>query len=68
MESLSNTEDAAQVLLISTQLLFQYLTSTMIKISGKFVSSILTYLQQYLNESDFNLLQKYHGMLSYKSF
>ncbi|XP_050535662.1 E3 UFM1-protein ligase 1 homolog [Daktulosphaira vitifoliae] len=64
LESLSHAEeDAAQVLLISTQLLFQSITSTMIKISGKFVSSILAYLQKHLNENDFNLLQKYHDLV-----
>lgn len=65
MKSLSdNEDDAAQVLLIVTQLLFQSITLTMIKISGKFVSVLLGFLQKHLNEDDFIVLQNYHGMYS----
>lgn len=63
LKSLSEVEDdAAQVLLIATQLLFQTITQTMIKVSGKFVSVILGFLQKHLNEQDFSVLQTYHGI------
>lgn len=68
MNSLSNTEDdAAQVLLIATQILFQSITQTMIKVSGKFVSILLGFLQKYMNEQDFSVLHNYHGMIHNKS-
>lgn len=63
LKSLSdNEDDAAQVLLIVAQILFQSITQTMIKISGKFVSVLLGFLQKHLNEEDFSVLQNYHGM------
>lgn len=63
MKSLSDIEDdAAQILLIATQILFQSITQTMIKVSGKFVSVLLGFLQKHLNEVDFSVLQNYHGM------
>lgn len=54
--------DAAQILLIATQILFQSITQTMIKVSGKFVSILLGFLQKHLNEQDFLVLQNFHGM------
>lgn len=64
LKSLSNIEDdAAQVLLIATQILFQSITQTMIKISGKFVSILLGFLQKHMNEQDFLILQNYYGMI-----
>lgn len=51
------------MLLIATQLLFQSITQTMIKASGKFVSILLGFLQKHLNEQDFSVLQNYHGIL-----
>lgn len=64
LKSLSDIEDdAAQVLLIATQILFQSITQAMIKVSGKFVSALLGFLQKQMNEQDFSILQKYHGMI-----
>lgn len=62
LKSLSDIEDnAAQVLLIATQILFQSITQTMIKVSGKFVSVLLGFLQKHMNEQDFSVLQNFHG-------
>lgn len=64
MKSLSDIEDdAAQVLLIVTQILFQSITQTMIKVSGKFVSVLLRFLQKHLNEQDFSVLRNYYGIM-----
>lgn len=64
LKSLSDIEDdAAQVLLIATQILFQSITQTMIKISGKFVSVLLGFLQKHMIEQDFLVLQNYHSMI-----
>jgi hypothetical protein len=69
LNSLSNTEnDAAQVLLIVTQILFQSITQTMIKVSGKFVSILLGFLQKHINEQDFSVLQNYYGMIHDRLF
>jgi len=62
LKSLEIENDAAQVLLIATQILFQSITQTMIKVSGKFVSILLGFLQKHINEHDFSILQNYHGM------
>lgn len=62
LKSLSDIEDdAAQILLIATQILFQSITQTMIKVSGKFVSVLLGFLQKHMNEQDFFVLQNFHG-------
>lgn len=65
LKCLSDTDenDAAKVLLIATQILFQSITQTMIKVSGKFVSVILGFLQKHLNEQDFCILRNYHGII-----
>lgn len=63
LKSLSEIEDdSAQVLLIATQILFQSITQTMIKVSGKFVSVLLGFLQKHLSDQDFSVLQNYHGL------
>lgn len=65
MKSLTDIEDdAAQVLLISTQILFQSITQTMIKVSGKFVSILLGFLQKHMIEQDFSVLQNYNGIVN----
>jgi len=56
-------DDSAQVLLIATQILFQSITQTMIKVSGKFVSVLLGFLQKHLSDQDFSALQNYHGKI-----
>lgn len=62
MKSLSETkDDAAQVLLIASQILFQSITQSMINVPGKFVSVLLGFLQKHLSEQDFTVLQSYHG-------
>ncbi|KAL4149709.1 hypothetical protein QTP88_003586 [Uroleucon formosanum] len=64
LKSLSDIEDdSAQVLLIATQILFQSITQTMIKVSGKFVSVILGFLQKHLSDQDFSILQNYHDLV-----
>ncbi|VVC33621.1 E3 UFM1-protein ligase 1 [Cinara cedri] len=60
VRSLDIEDDAAQVLLIATQILFQSVTQTMIKISGKFVSVLLGFLQKHINEQELSVLQNYH--------
>lgn len=66
MKSLSDIEDdAAQVLLIATQILFQSVTQTMIKVSGKFVSVLLRFLEKHLNEQDFSTLRNYYSIILY---
>lgn len=63
LKSLSEIEDdSAQVLLIATQILFQSITQTMIKVSGKFVSVLLGFLQKHISDQDFSVLQNYHGL------
>ncbi|CAH1713193.1 unnamed protein product [Aphis gossypii] len=64
LKSLSEIEDdSAQVLLIATQILFQSITQTMIKVSGKFVSVLLGFLQKHLSDQDFSVLQNYHDLV-----
>lgn len=64
LKSLSDIEDdSAQILLIASQILFQTITQTMIKVSGKFVSVLLGYLQKHLSDQDFTALQNFHGMI-----
>uniref|UniRef100_A0A2S2NIB6 E3 UFM1-protein ligase n=1 Tax=Schizaphis graminum TaxID=13262 RepID=A0A2S2NIB6_SCHGA len=64
LKSLSEIEDdSAQVLLIATQILFQSITQTMIKVSGKYVSVLLGFLQKHLSDQDFSVLQNYHDLV-----
>lgn len=35
----------------------------MIKVSGKYVSVLLGFLQKHLNEQDFSVLRYYHGIM-----
>ncbi|KAL5232832.1 hypothetical protein ACI65C_000242 [Semiaphis heraclei] len=64
LKLLSDIEgDSAQVLLIATQILFQSITQTMIRVSGKFVSVLLGFLQKHLSDQDFFILQNYHDLV-----
>lgn len=65
LKSLSDVkDDPAEVLLVFTvypNSFSQTVSQNMIKVSGKFVSSVLGFLQKYLNENNLILLQNYHG-------
>ena len=63
LEQLTSSEDPALVLHLTTLILFQAVSQTMLHASGRFVSHILTYLQSHLTAEVFNALQQYHGEL-----
>ena len=66
MEQLAGAEDPALVLHLTSLILFQAVTQTMLHASGRFVSNILTYLQSHLTADVFNTLQWYHGKFHLK--
>ena len=61
LEQLTSTEDPALVLHLTTLILFQAVSQTMLHASGRFVSHILMYLQSHITAEVFNALQQYHG-------
>ena len=61
LEHLTSSEDPALVLHLTTLIMFQAVTQTMLHASGRFVSHILTYLQSHVTAEVFNTLQQYHG-------
>jgi hypothetical protein len=61
LQQLTSSEDPALVLHLTTLILFQAVSQTMLHASGRFVSNILTYLQPHLLAQVFNTLQRYHG-------
>jgi len=61
LEQLTSSEDPALVLHLTTLILFQAVSQTMLHASGRFVSHILTYLQSHITAEVFNALQQYHG-------
>jgi len=61
LEQLTSAEDPALVLHLTTLILFQAVSQTMLHASGRFVSHILTYLQSHVTAEVFNALQQYHG-------
>ncbi|KAJ9587791.1 hypothetical protein L9F63_018774 [Diploptera punctata] len=63
LEQLAGADDPALVLHLTSLILFQAATQTMLHASGRFVSNILTYLHSHLTAEVFNSLQKYHDMV-----
>jgi len=61
LEQLTSSEDPALVLHLTSLILFQAVSQTMLHASGRFVSHILTYLQSHVTAEVFNALQQYHG-------
>jgi hypothetical protein len=61
LEQLTSSEDPALVLHLTTLILFQAVSQTMLHASGRFVSHILTYLQAHVTAEVFNTLHQYHG-------
>lgn len=61
LEQLTSSEDPALVLHLTTLILFQAVSQTMLHASGRFVSHILTYLQSHVTAEVFSALQQYHG-------
>jgi hypothetical protein len=61
LEQLTSSEDPALVLHLTTMILFQAVSQTMLHASGRFVSHILKYLQSHVTPEVFNALQQYHG-------
>jgi hypothetical protein len=61
LEQLTSSVDPALVLHLTTLILFQAVSQTMLHASGRFVSHILTYLQSHVTAEIFNALQQYHG-------
>jgi hypothetical protein len=63
LEQLNNTQDPAVALHLTTTILFIAATQNTIHMSGRHVSSILSFLQPYLEQSTNSSLSKYHGKL-----
>lgn len=63
LEQLAGAEDPALVLHLTTLILFQAVTQTMLHASGRFVSNILTHLQSHVTAEAFNTLQRYHDLV-----
>ncbi|PSN54204.1 E3 UFM1-protein ligase 1 [Blattella germanica] len=63
LEQLSTSDDPALVLHLTSLILFQAVTQTMLHASGRFVSNILTYLHSHLTAEVFNTLQRYHDLV-----
>lgn len=63
IEQLNVSEDPALVLHLASLIIFQGVTQTILHASGKFVSSILTFLQPSLPTDVYNSLQRYHDLV-----
>jgi superoxide dismutase len=63
LEQLTSAEDPALVLHLTTLILYQAVSQTMLHASGRFVSHILTYLQSHITADIFNPLQQYHDLV-----
>lgn len=61
LEQLSKCDDPAMVLHLVTLIIFEVATQTMLHCSGRHVSAILAYLNQFLTEEQYSQLYKYHG-------
>lgn len=63
LEQLANCREPALTLHLTVLILFTIVTQSMLHASGKFVSSILSFLQPSLNREQSNLLRDYHDMV-----
>lgn len=61
LEKLSQCDDPALVLHLTTLVVFEVATQTMLHCSGRHISSILTFLKQYLSDGQARELSSYHG-------
>ena len=62
LEELNTTQDPALALHLITSILFTATTQNVIHMSGRHVSTVLSFLQTQLQPSTMEILSKYHGM------
>lgn len=63
LEQLANCNDPALTLHLTVLIIFTIVTQSMLNASGKFVSSILQFLQPSLNQEQSDLLRNYHDLV-----
>lgn len=63
IEKLNHTEDPALALHLVTSILFTAATQSALHMSGRHVSSILSFLQDYLQPDTMSLLSKYYDLV-----
>ncbi|XP_001607207.1 E3 UFM1-protein ligase 1 homolog [Nasonia vitripennis] len=63
LEQLNNTQDPALTLHLTTTILFTAATQNALHMSGRHVSSILSFLQPLLEQSTIATLNKYHDLV-----
>lgn len=61
LDQLANCFDPALTLHLAVLAIFTIATQNMLHASGKYVSSILRFLQTYLNPEQTDILRNYHG-------
>lgn len=61
LEELNKCEDAALALHLTVLVIFMTATQNMLHASGRHVTSLLSFLKQYLKEEDFAQLSAFHG-------
>lgn len=64
LEELASCEDVALVLHLATMAIFIGATQCMLHASGRHLSSILSFLKQYLSEGQFTELMSYHDFVT----
>lgn len=68
LSEMDGLEEPAAVLHLASLVLFQTVTQSMLHASGKFVSSILAFLEPHLPPDTFSHLREFHGKLLLISF
>lgn len=63
LEQLSNCQDPALTLHLAVLVVFTIATQNMLHASGKYVSSILSFLQPYLSPEQSEPLRDYHDLV-----
>lgn len=63
LEQLSNCQDPALTLHLAVLVIFTIATQNMLHASGKYVSSILSFLQPYLSSEQSQALKEYHDLV-----
>jgi len=61
-EELKATQDPALTLLLVRSVLFTAVTQNALHMSGRHVTTVLTFLQQQLESNTMSTLSRYHGM------
>ncbi|KAB0802921.1 hypothetical protein PPYR_05107 [Photinus pyralis] len=64
LEQLDKCDDSALTLHLASLIIFVTVTQNMLHASGRHVSSILTYLKQYLGADQFSELSSYHDLVT----